>query len=173
MFFGMAAIALSFFHEELRVLLGDSGDPVSGYDYTTAQLDSFLRTAARQMKCMEVDPADFSQLLEAPANADTWAYLVARAAYMKVGGSTPENWRTRAVSHAIDAAARRDTIVFLETLLSELDSGGNVCGVAGATERTGLFAGASDWVTYVIAGRPLADPDELYRSGYWNYSYQP
>ncbi len=168
----MAAIALSQFHEELRVLLGDSGDPVSGYDYTVDQLNAFLRTAARQMKCMEINPQDPTQLLEAPANADTWAYLVARAAYMKVGGSTPENWRTRAVSHTVDAAARRDTIVFLETLLSELDSGGNVCGAAGATERTGLFAGASDWVTYVISARPWADPDELYRSGYWNYNCQ-
>ena len=163
----MAAIALSEFYEELRVLLGDHGDAVAGFDYVDAQLSAFLRTAARYLPCLEVDANNKEQLLEGPANADTWAYFIAKAAYLKVGGTTPESWRTRAASHMVDPAARRDTLVFLENLITELDGSGNVCGAVGATKRSGLFAGASDWVTYVTAGCPWADPDELYRSGYW------
>lgn len=155
------AFLLSELHEELRVLLGDGGDPVAGYDYTADQLNAYLRTAARRMACVTIDPGNAAQLLEAPVNMDTRAWLVTNAAYLKNGGETPESWRTRAVGHMVDPAARRDTLVFLENLLTDLDASGNVCGKAGATGRTGLFAGASDWVTYLSAGCHWADPEIL------------
>lgn len=160
----MALFPLSDLHEELRVLLGDGGDPVAGYDYTVEQLNAYLRVAARRSSCLTINASDPSKLNAEPVNMDTRAWLVTKAAYLKAGGETPESWRTRAIGHTIDAASRRDTLVFLENLLTDLDASGNVCGVAGATGRSGLFAGASDWVTYVTAGCPWADPEVLTHS---------
>jgi hypothetical protein len=150
----MSAYALSNFHEALRALIGDEGDVVAGYDYAASQLDGALRTVVRMgfLPCLALDPGDAESLAQAPANADTWAYLVAKAAHLLCGGQTPVSIRTRALSVMTDPAARRDSLAYIESMLSEIDARGNVCGAAGEITHKGLFGTVGDVVTWCKLG---------------------
>ena len=154
----MAAYPLSYFHEAVRALLGDEGDAVAGFDVQDAQINGSLRTVVRMgfVPCLLLDPANDAQLLAPPANADTWAYLVAKAAHILIGGDTPISIRTRALSVMADPAARRDSLAYIESMLSEIDARGNVCGSASDTGHKGLFGAVGDVVTYCkLWGCPL------------------
>jgi hypothetical protein len=151
----MAAVPLADFHEAVRTLLGDEGDAVAGYDYQTAQIDGALRTVVRMgfLPCLELAPAEGAAqpagLVSAPANADTWGYLVAKAALLLIGGGIQESFRTRALSVSSNPASRRDAVSFLETMLSDLDARGNLCGEAGVVASPGLFGTAADVMTCI------------------------
>lgn len=149
----MAAYALVNFHEAMRALLGDEGDPASGYDYVAEQLDGALRTVVRMgfLPCLTIAP-DSGYLTDAPVNPDTWGYLVARAALLMLGGAAPINIRTRAISVSSDAGARRDSLAAVEAMVCEIDARGNVCGAAGDTGHKGLFSSVGDVVTYCALG---------------------
>lgn len=157
----MADYLLDEFHESVRALVGDEGDIATGFDYVDAQLDGALRTVIRMghVRCLALNPAR-DGLLEAPVNPDTWGMLVAQAALILVGGPQPESIRTRAISVMVDPATRRDALSWIETMISNIDARGNVCGLATDTDAKGLFGTISDVVTYC---RPLAacvlDPD--------------
>ena len=150
----MPAYALSNFHEAVRALIGDEGDSVAGYDYQAAQLDGALRTVIRMgfVPCLAVDSSAADSLAAAPLNADTWAYIVAKAAHLLIGGETPVSIRTRAISVLADPAARRDSLAYIESMLSEIDARGNVCGLATDTTAKGLFGAVGDVVTYCKLG---------------------
>lgn len=142
---------LSEFHEAVRALLGDEGDEIEGYDYRAAQLDSALRTVVRMgfLPCLSLDSGSPPvALVEAPANPDTWAYLAAKAAHILVGGSSPVSFRTRALSVTTEAAARRDTLSYIEKMISDIDARGNVCGKSTDVSHKGLFAAVGDVITY-------------------------
>jgi hypothetical protein len=47
-----------------------------------------------------------------------------------------------------EAAARRDSLTFIETMLSEIDAKGNVGGTAADTGSKGLFVTVNDVVTH-------------------------
>lgn len=150
----MPACPLSTFHEAVRALIGDEGDAVAGYDYQESQLNGALRTVVRMgfVPCLALDPQDQESLADAPANPDTWAYLVAKAAHILIGGETPVSIRTRAISVLADPAARRDSLAYIESMLSEIDGRGNVCGLATDTVTKGLFGTVGDVVTYCKLG---------------------
>lgn len=148
----MLPVPLSDFHEAVRILLGDGGDVVSGFDYPSAQLDGALRTVVRMgsLPCLALVPGSNPEfLVAAPANADTWGYLAAKAASFLIGGSVQESVRTRAMSILIDPASRRDAVTYLDTLLSDLDARGNLCGTAEDTSHKGLFGTADDFITAI------------------------
>lgn len=142
------AYDLSSFHEALRALIGDGGSLATGYDYMDEQLDGALRTVVKMgfVPCLALE--DEASLVAAPANADTWAFLVAKAAHVFYGGANPVNIRTRAISVTQEAAARRDSLSWIETMLSDIDARGNVCGTAADTGHKGLFGAVGDVVTY-------------------------
>jgi hypothetical protein len=144
----MAAYALYNFHESVRALLGDEGDEATGFDYVDAQLGAALRTVIRAgyLPCLTL--ADNQNLAAAPANPDTWGYFVAKAAHILVGGATPFSIRTRALSVLADPAGRRDSMSYIETMISDIDARGNVCGGAGDTSHKGLFGSLADVVTH-------------------------
>ncbi len=150
----MPAYALSNFHEAVRALMGDEGNIVGGYDILDAQLDGGLRTVVRMgfVPCLSLDPANSAQLVDAPINPDTWAYLAAKAAHILIGGDTPISIRTRALSVLADPAARRDSLAYIESMLSEIDARGNVCGLATDTGHKGLFGAVGDVVTWCKLG---------------------
>lgn len=142
------AYPLYNFHESVRALLGDDGDDATGFDYVTAQLNAALRTVIRAgyLPCLALDGSE--NLASAPANPDTWGYLVAKAAHILIGGATPVSIRTRALSVMADPAGRRDSMSYIETMLSDIDARGNVCGGAGDTSHKGLFGTLADVATY-------------------------
>ena len=84
------------------------------------------------------------------------------------------SFRTRALSVSVEAVGRRDTLVHLETLLSDLDARGNLCGLASDTGHKGLFASVADFVTSTcprgpaIPLVPLSEPAVLPE-----FPYQP
>lgn len=144
----MPAYPLYNFHESVRALLGDEGDDATGYDYVTAQLDAALRTVIRAgyLPCLSLAGTD--ALVSAPANPDTWGFLVAKAAHILIGGTTPVSIRTRALSVMADPAGRRDSMSYIETMISDIDARGNVCGGAGDTSSKGLFGSLADVATF-------------------------
>ncbi|NQX02893.1 hypothetical protein HQ447_19725 [bacterium] len=144
----MALYALTNFHESVRALLGDEGDLASGFDYVDAQLNAALRTVIRAgyLPCLSLNGMD--NLLSAPLNPDTWGFLAAKAAHILIGGATPVSIRTRALSVMADPAGRRDSMSYIETMLSDIDARGNVCGGAGDTSHKGLFGSVADVVTF-------------------------
>ena len=156
----MAAVPLSDFYEAVRALVGDGGDPSVGYDFVDAQLNAALRTAVRVggQSCMAIDPDNQTQLSPGPPNGDTWGWLAVKAAALLVGGPVPMSFRTRALSVTVEASGRRDTLVHLETLLSDLDARGNLCGTANDTTHKGLFATAADFMTSVLPRPPALPP---------------
>ena len=93
-------------------------------------------------------------LAAAPSNPDTWGYLVAKAAHILVGGAQPVNLRTRAISLSSDPSARRDSLSYIEAMLSEIDSSGNVGGSASDTSVKGLFGTMTDLMTFCAMGSP-------------------
>jgi hypothetical protein len=142
------AYPLSNFHTALRIILGDEGSTATGYDYSTEQLDR----AVSAVICMGFVPslaidAQTGGLVAAPANPDTWGYLVAKAAHLLVGGITPTSFRTRALSVTVEAAGRRDTLSHIEAMVSEIDARGNVGGLVTDTEHKGLFGTVEDVIT--------------------------
>jgi len=157
----MAAYPLSNFYEALRTLLGDDGDLTAGYDYTDAQLSGALRSVVRMgfLPCLSllagVNP---DSLADAPPNPDTWGYLVAQAARILIGGAPVESIRTRAMSVLVDPAARRDAVTFLDTMISDLDARGNLCGTAADTSHKGLFGTEGDVMTYIGFCLPPENP---------------
>lgn len=148
------AYELSNFHEALRALVGDEGSPAAGYDYVDEQLDGALRTVVRMgwLPCLSVSSADPSKLEAEPPNPDTWGWLVAKAAHILIGGETPVSIRTRAISVLADPAARRDSLAYIEAMLSEIDARGNLCGPAGSVAPGSLFGAVGDVVTYCRMG---------------------
>lgn len=149
----MPAYALANFHEAVRALVGDEGDLATGYDLLDAQLGAALRTVVRMgfVPCLALD-ADPEKLAVEPPNPDTWGYLAAKAAHLLIGGETPVSIRTRALSVQADPAARRDSLAYIESMLSEIDARGNVCGGAGGNGFQGLFGAVGDVVTYCKLG---------------------
>lgn len=147
----MALYPLSGFHEGLRAILGDEGDE-SGYDFVDAQLDAALRTVVRMgtVPCLALDAVENpDSLAAAPANADTWGFLLAHAARILLAAPAPESFRTRALSVRSDPRARADANERVETLIAELEARGNVCGAATDTGHQGLFSVETDVMTYV------------------------
>lgn len=158
----MVPVPLSDFHEAVRTLIGDGGDAVGGYDYPAAQLDGALRTVVRMgnLPCLALVAGTNPEFLAAaPPNADTWGYLAAKAASYLIGGSVQESIRTRAMSILVDPASRRDAVTYLDTLLSDLDARGNLCGTAEDTGHQGLFGTADDFITAIAF--PLRENPEL------------
>ena len=145
---------LNNFHDALRAILGDEGSDAAGYDYSTEQLDRALASVINMgfVPCLALDPQT-GGLVSAPANPDTWGYLVAKAAHLLVGGVTPTSFRTRALSVTVEASGRRDTLAHIEAMVSEIDARGNVCGLATDTEAKGLFGTVEDVVTRCRLGR--------------------
>lgn len=144
----MAAYSLVNFHEAVRALLGDEGDAATGFDYRDAQLSAALRTVVQMGHVPGVVLDGRDSLAAAPANPDTWGYLVARAAHILIGGAQPVNIRTRALSISADPSGRRDSLSFIETMISDIDARGNVGGGAGDTSAKGLFGKVEDVATY-------------------------
>ena len=143
--------ALANFHEAVRALLGDEGDAVEGFDYRDAQLDAALRTVVRMgfLPCLSLAAGSPpTQLVAEPANPDTWAFLAAKAAHILIGGAAPVSIRTRALSVVSEAAARRDSLSYIEKMLSDIDARGNLCGKATDTSHKGLFGAVGDVVTH-------------------------
>lgn len=155
----MPAYSLSNFHEGMRTMLGDGGDPVGGWDYLDLQLNQALRTAVRMGKvpCLLIDPANEDQLLSAPANPDTWAYLLASAVHLMIATPLEESFRTRALSVTIDSRSRANAVNNLEITLADLDARGNVCGTAGDITHKGLFATEGDAITHLRICDPPID----------------
>lgn len=155
----MSAYPLQNFHESVRALVGDQGDLATGYDYLDAQLNAALRTVVKMghVPCLAMDSGSNEEsLVSAPINPDTWGYLAAKAAHILVGGNTPISVRTRALSYMADPAGRRDSLSYIEAMLSDIDARGNVCGSATDTTAKGLFGAIGDVVTYCKLGRCLA-----------------
>lgn len=151
----MSAYLLSNFHEAVRALVGDEGDLATGYDYSEAQLSAALRTVVRMGQVPSLAMAATPDALAAePGNPDTWGYLAAKAAHVLIGGATPVNLRTRAISLSTDPSARRDALAYIEAMLSEIDARGNVGGTAQDTGTKGLFGTMMDLMTYCGCGHP-------------------
>lgn len=150
----MPAYALENFHESVRALAGDEGDVVSGFDLTDSQLNAALRTVVRLgfLPCLAIDSSYTDSLVAEPPNADTWGFLAAKAAHILIGGETPVSIRTRALSVLADPAARRDSLAYIESMLSDIDARGNLCGTASASKNAGLFGVVGDVVTYCKLG---------------------
>lgn len=150
----MAELALTDFHEAVRLLVGDRGDVAIGYDYEAEQIDAALRTVVRSgwLPCVAVKSGDPTKLDPAPPNPDTWGWLVAKAAHLLIGGDTPISYKTRALSAFQDPAARRDTLTHIEAMLSDIDARGNLCGDADSRGNSGLFATVADVATYCRVG---------------------
>jgi hypothetical protein len=53
-----------------------------------------------------------------------------------------------------DPSARRDSLTFIEAMLSEIDARGNVGGSATDTTTKGLFGTVTDIMTYCASGHP-------------------
>jgi len=159
----MPAYPLSNFHEGVRSLIGDGGNSVEGYDFVDDQVNGALRTAVRMglVPCLEVDPGNNAQLLAAPANPDTWGYLVATAAKIMIGGTVDEGVSTRAISIRMDARARANALRFIDDMLADLDAAGNVCGAAGDRGYKGLFATEADVLTKLRICLPPCDLTRL------------
>ncbi len=151
----MAVYSLTNFFEAQRALLGDEGDDVAGYDFQSAQLAASLRTVVRMGHIPGVTLSGLNDLSAEPPNPDTWGYLVARAAHILIGGAAPVNIRTRALSISSDPSGRRDSLSFIETMISDIDARGNVGGGAGDTGSKGLFGTLADVATYCAL--PQAD----------------
>lgn len=139
--------------------MGDEGDLATGFDYVDAQINGALRTAVRMghVPCLSLAVGDPESLAAEPSNPDTWGYLVAKAAHILIGGQTPISIRTRALSVMSDPAGRRDSLSYIETMLSDIDSRGNVCGSASDTSSKGLFGTVGDVITYCYLP-PCVDP---------------
>ena len=155
--FPIMSYLLNNFHEAVRALVGDEGDLATGYDYAEAQLSAALRTVVRMGQVPSLAMAASADALAAePGNPDTWGYLAARAAHVLIGGATPVNLRTRAISLSTDPSARRDALSYIETMISEIDSRGNVGGTAADTGTKGLFGTMGDLMTHCGCGHPAA-----------------
>lgn len=147
---------LSTFHEAVRSLIGDEGDLATGFDVADVQVSAALRTVVRMGQVPSVRmSSDPGALAAEPVNPDTWGYLVAKAAHVLIGGAQPVTIRTRALSLSSDPAARRDSLTFLESMISEIDARGNVGGLATDTGTKGLFGTMSDLMTYCSMGLPV------------------
>lgn len=155
----MASYALYNFHEAVRALVGDEGEAATGYDFVGAQLDSALRTVVRMghVSCLSLECGNPDSLVAEPLNPDTWGMLAAQAALILVGGKQPESIRTRALSVMVDPAAKRDALSWIETMISNIDARGNVCGTADDTGHRGLFGTVGDVVTWCRVGGPCGE----------------
>lgn len=152
----MAELALSDLHEPLRLLLGDEGDSVAGYDIDAERLDAALRSVIvlGHLPCAALNGAK-DALAETPSHQDTLAFLVTKAAHLFAGGERAEMIRTRAMSVSTQPTAVRDRLHLIEFLLEEIESRGNVCGSA-TNATTGLFEASEDYMTHIEAC--LSDP---------------
>jgi len=157
----MPAYPISEFYEAMRTLLGDEGDAVGGYDFVDTQLDGALRTAVRMGRVPGValvageNPVE---LVAAPANMDTWGFLVAKAVLLMIGGRIDESFRTRALSVRMDPAARRNAVSFLENEIAAIEASGNVGGTAEDTGYKGLFVTQADVITSLAFLPPCQPP---------------
>ncbi len=132
------------------MLLGDDGDPTAGYDFVDEQMNGALRTAVRMGRVPGVTLAtgpNPEALAAAPANMDTWGFLVAKAVLLMIGGKIDESFKTRAMSVRMDPAARRNAVSFLENEIADIEARGNVGGTADETTHQGLFATQADVIT--------------------------
>jgi hypothetical protein len=154
------AYPLSEFHEGMRVILGDEGDVSEGYDYLDSQLNAALRTVIRMGRVPGVvlTPTDPGSLVSAPANPDTWGFLVASAARLMMSGQEDVNFRTRALSVTADSFGRENRINRVDQLLADLDAGGNVGGTAEDITHKGLFQSSGDVITSLGFCLPAVDP---------------
>jgi hypothetical protein len=148
----MATKALTDYHDALRILLGDEGDSIAGYDIQSERLDAALRAVVTMgyVPCLSLDPDNTpaTHLAEAPIHIDTGAYLVAKAAHLMTAGDHAEMIRTRAFSVSSQPTAVRDRLHVIEYILEEIESRGNVCSTtATSNENPGLFAGSTDLIT--------------------------
>lgn len=142
-------VPLSDYYEALRTLLGDEGDADVGYDWTEDKLLGGLRTviSLNYVGCLSLaDTPGRDHLAEAPKHPDTIAYLITKAAHLMTGGEKAESFKTRALSFGSQPTALRDRLHYIEYLLEEIESRGNVCGPAGDAQP-GLFATSEDFVT--------------------------
>jgi len=146
----MPAKNLSDFHESLRTILGDEGSSVAGWDIPDEKLNALLRTAVKGfVPCLTINGSNPNQLVDAPIHQDTEAYLVTKAAHIMVGGTKAMAIKTRAMSVSSQPTAIRDRLHFIEYLLEEIESRGNVCSTTTANATPGLFATSEDFTTYV------------------------
>ena len=148
---------LSTFFESLRALVGDEGDLATGYDYSDSQLSAALRTVVHMGFVPSLSIGSKPDVLaNAPGNPDTWGFLVAKAAHILIGGATPVSLRTRAISLETNPSARRDSLTYIELMLSDIDARGNVGGTSADTEFKGLFGTITDVMTYCAIGAPFS-----------------
>jgi hypothetical protein len=144
----MGAKALEDYHEAVRLLVGDGGDGTVGYDYTTDQVNGALRTVVRLgfVSCVELSEDGLS-LTEEPAHADTGAFLAAKAAHILMGGEKAQSLRTRALTVTTLPASYRERIHYIESLLEEIETRGNVCATSAAGNADSGFASDQDFIT--------------------------
>lgn len=155
----MAELAISEFHEGMRIALGDEG--VAGsWDFDDDRLSAAIRTTVRAgfVPCVRVKEGDNTKLDPAPPNADTWGYLLLKACFMLRGGETPRSVTTRSMSVNVQPIARRDSLTALETLISNLEEKGNLCGKASDTSDKTLFVAVHDFMTHVYTICEVEDP---------------
>lgn len=165
----MPAVPLSSYHESLRTLLGDEGSSAGGWDIPDERLNALLRTAVKAfLPCLRINPSNVNELAEAPIHPDTEAYLVTKSAHIMTGGEKAMSIKTRAISVSSQPTAIRDRLHFIEYLLEEIESRGNVCSTTTANATPGLFATSEDFTTYVrsvlaecITGFPTPDCGDL------------
>lgn len=147
----MAELAISEFYEGMRAALGDEG--VTGsYDWSDERLAAGIRTIIRAgfVSCVGIKTGDTAKLDPAPPNPDTWGYIMLKACFLLRGGETPRSINTRAMSVNVQPIARRDSLMALEVLLSNLEERGNICGSPTATgENGGLFVAVHDFLSEV------------------------
>lgn len=150
----MAELVISSMYPAVRVLLGDGGSDAEGWDYEEEQIANAISMIVNSgfLPCVAIKAGDATKLDPAPPNRATWGWLVAKAAHILIGGANPVSYKTRALSVFQDAAVRRDSLTFIEAMLSELDGSGNVCGTAEDVEYQGLFQVAADLATYCKIG---------------------
>jgi|GEM_PF-4840904 len=145
----MPELAFADLHEPLRLLLGDEGDSVAGYDITEERLNAALKSVLTlgHVPCASLNGSG-DGLAETPAHQDTIAFLVTKAAHLFTGGERAESIRTRAMTITTQPTATRDRVHLIEYLLEEIESRGNVCGPA-TSAAPGLFSTSEDFITHV------------------------
>lgn len=155
----MAELVISDFHEGMRIALGDEGIAGS-YDFDDARLSAAIRTTVRAgfVPCVAVKPGDPLKLDPAPPNADTWGYLLLKSCFLLRGGETPRSITTRSMSVNVQPIARRDSLMALETLISDLEAKGNLCGSATDTSDKTLFVAVHDFITHVYTICEMISP---------------
>lgn len=151
----MAEMVIATMFPAVRVLAGDGGSTAEGYDIENQQIADAIRMIvnAGYLPCVAVSATDTDKLNPGPPNRATWGWLAAKAAQILIGGQNPISYKTRALSVFQDPSARRDSLTFIEAMVTELDGSGNVCGTDDDAEYQGLFGTAADVATYCRVGR--------------------